>query len=139
MASPEEQLEEARSWARHGYEIGQRHCCWSDYGVAPQWLTRGWPNSFESCDSIKDEVLPADLLAVVSTYLTEYVSTACSTASACASALEYPEWLDEGVDITPLRGRLEEKATALHARCRLTHKFTGLECQCPCHRAEGAA
>lgn len=47
-----EQLTEARAWARHGYEIGQRHCCWSDYGVAPQWLTDGWPVHFESCASV---------------------------------------------------------------------------------------
>jgi hypothetical protein len=36
-------LEEARMWARHGYEIGQRHCGWGDHGVAPAWLTEGWP------------------------------------------------------------------------------------------------
>lgn len=30
---------DARSWARHGYEIGQRSCTWSDQGVAPAWLT----------------------------------------------------------------------------------------------------
>jgi hypothetical protein len=36
-------LEEARSWARHGYEIGQRSCTWSDHGVAPKWLTGHWP------------------------------------------------------------------------------------------------
>lgn len=32
-------LAEARSWARHGYEIAQRTCSWSDHGVAPKWLT----------------------------------------------------------------------------------------------------
>lgn len=32
-------LEEARMWARHGYEIGQRSCTWTDYGIAPAWLT----------------------------------------------------------------------------------------------------
>lgn len=32
---------DARSWARHGYEIGQRSCTWSDQGVAPTWLTEG--------------------------------------------------------------------------------------------------
>lgn len=41
---------EARNWARHGYEIGQRHCGWSDHGVAPAWLTEGWPRSFDSCE-----------------------------------------------------------------------------------------
>lgn len=29
---------DARSWARHGFEIGQRSCTWSDNGVAPDWL-----------------------------------------------------------------------------------------------------
>lgn len=42
-------LVEARMWARAGYEIGQRHCGWSDHGVAPAWLTEGWP-SFDSCE-----------------------------------------------------------------------------------------
>lgn len=41
-------LEEARSWARHGYELGQVNCTWSDYGVAPAWLTEGWPTHFPS-------------------------------------------------------------------------------------------
>lgn len=35
------QIEEARSWARHGYEIGQRSNTWADHGVAPAWLTEG--------------------------------------------------------------------------------------------------
>lgn len=42
-------LDEARNWARHGYEIGQRHCGWTDHGVAPSWLTEGWPPHFDSC------------------------------------------------------------------------------------------
>jgi len=45
--------DEARQWARHGYEIGQKHCGWTDYGVAPDWLTEGWPNSFDSCEHLK--------------------------------------------------------------------------------------
>lgn len=36
-----EERDEARSWARHGYEIGQRSATWSDHGVAPTWLTEG--------------------------------------------------------------------------------------------------
>ncbi len=41
-------VEDARSWARHGYEIGQRSCTWSDQGVAPAWLTEGHaPESLE--------------------------------------------------------------------------------------------
>jgi hypothetical protein len=48
-----EQLDEARQWARHGYEIGQRHCSWTDYGVAPAWLTEGWPHHFDSCEHLQ--------------------------------------------------------------------------------------
>ncbi|MCX5365965.1 hypothetical protein OG864_45525 [Streptomyces sp. NBC_00124] len=48
-----ELLAEARQWARHGYEIGQRHCSWTDHGVAPDWLTEGWPRSFESCEHVQ--------------------------------------------------------------------------------------
>ena len=48
-----EQLDEARSWARHGYEIGQRSLLWSDYGVAPAWLTEGWPTHFETDPATK--------------------------------------------------------------------------------------
>lgn len=45
--------DDARMWARHGYEIGQRHCGWTDHGVAPDWLTEGWPNSFDTCEHLK--------------------------------------------------------------------------------------
>lgn len=45
--------DEARQWARHGYEIGQRHCGWSDHGVAPAWLTEGWPPHIDSCEHLK--------------------------------------------------------------------------------------
>lgn len=34
-------IDEARMWARHGYELGQRSNTWSDHGVAPAWLTDG--------------------------------------------------------------------------------------------------
>jgi hypothetical protein len=48
------QLDEARNWARHGYEIGQRHCGWTDRGVAPSWLTEGWgPGYFGTCEHLK--------------------------------------------------------------------------------------
>lgn len=49
-------LSEARRWARHGYEIGQRSCTWSDHGVAPAWLTDGWPHHFPS--SLADDDPP---------------------------------------------------------------------------------
>jgi DNA-binding protein H-NS len=41
-AKGDELLAEARMWARHGYELGQRSCTWSDHGVAPAWLTENW-------------------------------------------------------------------------------------------------
>lgn len=47
------ELVEARSWARHGYEIGQRSLRWSDHGVAPKWLTEGWPTHFETYEDIE--------------------------------------------------------------------------------------
>jgi len=47
------ELAEARQWARHGYEIGQRHCGWTDHGVAPAWLTEGWPPHFDGCEHLK--------------------------------------------------------------------------------------
>lgn len=43
-----EDLADARTWARHGYEIGQRSLLWSDFGVAPKWLTEGWPIHFKT-------------------------------------------------------------------------------------------
>lgn len=45
---------DARMWARHGYEIGQKHCGWVDHGVAPDWLTEGWPPAFDSCRHLKE-------------------------------------------------------------------------------------
>lgn len=45
--------DEARTWARHGYEIGQKHCGWTDHGVAPDWLTEGWPPRIDACEHLK--------------------------------------------------------------------------------------
>ncbi|MDH6610314.1 hypothetical protein M2164_005949 [Streptomyces sp. SAI-208] len=61
--------DEARSWARHGCEIGQKHCGWTDHGVAPDWLTEGWPPHIDSCEHLKqmaefDEALPRVRAAV---------------------------------------------------------------------------
>ncbi|WP_050507767.1 MULTISPECIES: hypothetical protein [Streptomyces] len=52
VASLRAERDEARMWARHGYEIGQRHCGWTDHGVAPAWLTEGWPTRFEDCEHL---------------------------------------------------------------------------------------
>jgi hypothetical protein len=49
----EAERDEARQWARHGYEIGQKNCGWTDHGVAPAWLTEGWPRSFDSCEHLQ--------------------------------------------------------------------------------------
>jgi hypothetical protein len=48
-----EDRDEARNWARHGYEIGQKHCGWTDHGVAPTWLTEGWPPHIDSCERLR--------------------------------------------------------------------------------------
>lgn len=55
-----EKLAEARMWARHGYETGQRHCSWSDFGVAPAWLTEGWPQHFPACATCRDRGIVPD-------------------------------------------------------------------------------
>ncbi|MEV6014759.1 hypothetical protein [Streptomyces sp. NPDC051997] len=47
------ELAEARLWARHGYEIGQKHCGWVDHGVAPAWLTDDWPPHFDTCEHLQ--------------------------------------------------------------------------------------
>jgi hypothetical protein len=53
LEQAEQERDEARQWARHGYEIGQKHCGWTDHGVAPDWLTEGWPQHFDSCEHLK--------------------------------------------------------------------------------------
>jgi hypothetical protein len=63
--------DEARTWARHGYEIGQKHCGWTDHGVAPSWLTEGWRNSFDSCEHLKQAAELDEALARVRAVSTE--------------------------------------------------------------------
>lgn len=53
LEQAERDRDEARQWARHGYEIGQKHCGWTDHGVAPDWLTQGWPPHIDSCEHLK--------------------------------------------------------------------------------------
>lgn len=53
LARVRQDRDEARNWARHGYEIGQKHCGWTDHGVAPEWLTEGWPPHIDSCEHLK--------------------------------------------------------------------------------------
>lgn len=50
-----DELDEARMWARHGYELGQINCTWTDHGVAPAWLTDGWPTHFPSPDQPEEQ------------------------------------------------------------------------------------
>jgi hypothetical protein len=61
----EERLAEARSWARHGYEIGQRHCGWTDHGTAPAWLTEGWPPHIDSCEHLRQAAALDEALSKV--------------------------------------------------------------------------
>lgn len=67
----QEHLDEARTWARHGYEIGQKHCSWSDHGVAPAWLTEGWPPHFDSCEHLKQAAELEEAVARVRATSTE--------------------------------------------------------------------
>lgn len=53
LNSMEDAVTEARMWARHGYEIAQRSATWSDFGVAPKWLTEGW--SFDAFSSAPEK------------------------------------------------------------------------------------
>ncbi|MET8694702.1 hypothetical protein ABZV65_19415 [Streptomyces bauhiniae] len=57
--------DEARQWARHGYKIGQRHCGWTDHGVAPAWLTDGWPPHIDSCEHLKEAAVYDEALTRV--------------------------------------------------------------------------
>lgn len=70
-ADRDEELAEARMWARHGYEIGQRHCGWSDHGVAPAWLTEGWTRSFDSCEHLQQAAAFDEALTRVRNLSTE--------------------------------------------------------------------
>jgi hypothetical protein len=71
--------DEARQWARHGYEIGQQSCLWSDYGVAPKWLTEGWPRSFDASPLLKAIGQVEDVLMHYAKMLTVEHSLAAET------------------------------------------------------------
>jgi hypothetical protein len=96
MADHEAQIErlqaevsEARSWARHGYEIGQKHCGWTDHGVAPDWLTEGWPPHIESCEYLKQAAEYDEAISRVRELHqpVEYRGqTICRECSACAGS-----------------------------------------------------
>jgi hypothetical protein len=68
------QLADARSWARHGYEIGQRHCGWTDHGVAPAWLTEGWPTHIDSCQHSAELAAAETRIAAVRAIATEHAA-----------------------------------------------------------------
>ncbi|MFI2349729.1 hypothetical protein ACH492_22280 [Streptomyces sp. NPDC019443] len=68
------------------------------------------------------EQLPADLLALLPPR--SYLSTACETARLLeGAAIAHP---DRATELRAWRDRM-------HQRCRLSHKFTGRPCACPCH------
>jgi hypothetical protein len=64
-ATQRQDRDEARSWARHGYEIGQKHCSWTDHGVAPEWLTEGWPPHIDSCQHLKHAAVLDEALSSI--------------------------------------------------------------------------
>jgi len=78
------------------------------------------------------ELVPQDVLDLIKEE--PYLSTACGTGIRIEAGpyeghrhrgLELPE------GVTPVL--LEAEIRRLHARCRLTHKFTGTGCVCSCH------
>lgn len=84
----------------------------SDAGPNP---TPGYVNEPGSTS----ELLPAEILAAID--VPPYLSTACDTALRVEPA-EVPD--------------ATEWARRLHARCRLSNKFTGAPCPCACHDKE---
>lgn len=71
------------------------------------------------------DALPGGLRALVAPHLTDYLSTACETASACKFAAEdNPDRSDE----------LRTWGQREHASCRQTRKQDMAACACPCHR-----
>ncbi|MEW1754124.1 hypothetical protein [Streptomyces angustmyceticus] len=80
-------------------------------------LTPGFVNEPGSTS----ELLPAEILAAID--VPPYLSTACDTALRV-----------EPADVPDATGW----ARRLHARCRLSNKFTGAPCPCTCHDKEGA-
>ena len=70
------------------------------------------------------EQLASLILDAIDDHLNSYVSTACSTATACQAARRTrPGIADE----------LLGYAIGLHDRCRRNQKFTGQPCVCGCH------
>lgn len=68
------------------------------------------------------EQLPDDVLALLAKRT--YLSTACETA----------RLLDGAIICYPERDDLPGHRDRMHERCRLSNKFTGCPCDCPCHR-----
>ena len=70
------------------------------------------------------EQLASHILAAIDDQLSNYVSTACTTAAACQAARRtHPGLADT----------LLGYAIGLHDRCRSNQKFTGQPCVCGCH------
>lgn len=93
-------LEDARSWARHGYEIGQRSNLWSDHGVAPKWLTTGWPSHFDA-DPVTKVVAQLDTLLTESRTALRALLGAATTPPTEGREIDQPSydrWHGETVD-----------------------------------------
>lgn len=104
------QIEEARMWARHGYEIGQRSNTWTDHGVAPTWLAENQPSTQPA------EAGPDDGFRW-------HVLSACSNEAACPihGRDEEPavEGSEDGVDLPELTAEdaveaMQDMATDLY-------------------------
>ena len=117
LARLRQDRDEARSWARHGYEIGQKHCGWTDHGVAPAWLTEGWPNSFDSCEHLKQA---AELEKAED--IRKRVAKECKTALLDALGMDRTrDWDDIRNAARGIRKQRDEQATAIE-RVRQLHK-----------------
>ncbi|MCX5365899.1 hypothetical protein OG864_45195 [Streptomyces sp. NBC_00124] len=73
------------------------------------------------------EQLPDHLLALIQT--PPYLSTACETGSLLNLITDQHQDRGDGIDAW---------AERMHARCRINHKFTGVQCHCGCHRKGGS-
>lgn len=95
--------DEARQWARHGYEIGQKHCGWSDHGFAPAWLTEGWPPHIDSCENLKHAAALDEAL--------------CSIRSVHAPVEHRGQIICKECSGLDPEGRSTDNASVLHEQC----------------------
>jgi len=108
---------------RHVADLIENGAPWAASRADTAARVRGAAGPQENPPGDRREQIPAEVLALLSPR--SYLSTACDTARRVdAATIRYPE-----------RADLPAWVERLHARCRLTHKFTGTACYCRCHAA----